>query len=272
MKRILNVLLLTILFFPLSISASIKSNYDSLSSKIDNLDNSIFLNSHPIGSIYMTINPDESTVSKINSKYGGTWKVFASGKILIGYSSSNSLFNNVEQTGGEENTTLSISNLPRHSHSISHTHTTPATTISSSGAHTHKTASNTLSVSGLTLTSSGEHTHGYANGGSVIAVDTNTTLVPYSEGFRAEPSSSTWWPNTNKTNSNIASAGSHTHTVTGSVTIPSLSISSSGTHTHTVPSITTNSISTATSESTGSGISFTNLSPYITIYMYKRIS
>ncbi len=48
--------------------------------------------------------------------------------------------------------------------------------------------------------------------------------------------------------------GEHTHTVTGTVTIPELTTKSSS----------------LTSGSTGKGTSFSTLDPYITVYMWKR--
>ena len=60
--------------------------------------------------------------------------------------------------------------------------------------------------------------------------------------------------------------GSSTLTNRNSMSGPALYAASAGAHTHNVTT-TAN-----TSGSSGSGTSFTNLQPYITVYMYKRVS
>lgn len=269
-KIILNLLMIFIFIFPLFVKASnnIENEIDNIIVKLDEAEKSIFLNSHPVGSIYMTTNADESTIDKMASKYGGTWEVYARGRNLTGYSSDNSSFNTVEKTGGSYNVTLSTSNLPSHSHTISHTHTTPATTISSSGAHTHTTPQTTISNLTYTSSSAGSHTHGFNTGGKALAqhVRGNTLL----EGYKYAANSG-YWNRWNKNGNNVASAGSHTHSLSGNIGAPSLSVGSSGSHSHTVPAVTTNSISTSTSGATGSNAAFSTLDSYIVTYIYKRV-
>lgn len=271
MKKILKSLLLIMLFFPLTVFGAVKDDLDSLSSKIDNFKSSQFLNSHPVGSIYMTTSNDENTVDKLKAKYGGTWTTYAAGRIIMGYDANNSSFNTIEKTGGSYNTTLSTNNMPSHTHSIAHTHTTPAATISSSGSHTHSTASKALSFS-LTLNSAGAHTHGWTNGGYILVIDSPGTYLAASHGLNHTSDPASWWHQTPKNLVDIASAGAHTHTVSGSITIPALSIGSSGSHTHSVASRTTSAASTGNSGATGSNAAFSNLSPYVVVYTYKRIS
>ena len=275
MKKLLKSLLLFILLFPLTVFGAVKDDLDSLSSKIDNFKNSQFLNNHPVGSIYMTTSSDENTVDKLKAKYGGTWEVYAAGRIIMGYDSSNSSFNTIEKTGGNYTTTLSTNNMPSHTHSISHTHTTPEVSTGSGGAHTHSTASKELSFS-LTLNSNGAHTHGWTNGGYIVVItDQNAnspTVVDRTMGFANTSSPESWWPGMKKNKSALSSAGAHTHTVSGSITIPALSIGSSGSHTHSVASRITSAASTGNSGATGSNAAFSNLSPYVVVYTYKRIS
>ena len=271
MEKLLKSLLLIMLLFPLTVFGAVKDDLDSLSSKIDNFKNSQFLNNHPVGSIYMTTSSDENTVDKLKAKYGGTWEVYAAGRIIMGYDSSNSSFNTVEKTGGNYTTTLSTNNMPSHTHSISHTHTTPEVSTGSGGAHTHSTTSKALSFS-LTLNSTGAHTHGWTNGGYIVVIGSTTTAADNYRGFANTSSSESWWPGMKKNKSALSSAGAHTHTVSGSITIPALSIGSSGSHTHSVASRTTSAASTDVSGATGSGTAFSNLSPYVVVYTYKRIS
>ena len=239
--------------------------------------NNQFLTSHPVGSIYMTTSSDENTVAKMASKYGGTWEVYAKGRTIMGYDSSNSSFSTIEGTGGSATTTLSTSNLPSHTHSISHTHTVPQTTITG-GEHTHTTGTGTASYS-FSVSTAGSHNHGFAQGArDAMAIDTPNPSadvqknLPYSWGYEYLTNSG-WWNGWNKRlSSKTTSAGDHSHTVSGSATIPALSIGSSGSHSHTAPAMTTSAASADVSGSTGSGTAFSRLSPYVTVYIYKRVS
>lgn len=207
---------------------------------------------YPIGSIYTSTEDD--TVQKVHDRFGGTWVRYAADTTLVGYEEGT---NEVNSTGGSKTVTLTEANLPAHTHSISHTHTTSTGTVASSGAHTHTTTA--ASTTSMSLTASGgAHTHSiymaqrYTIGGTAYAATSKNT-----SGAAA--------------NSNLMdSSGAHTHTVTGTVNIPALSIASSGAHTHTIPELTTNSQSTTTSGSTGSGTAVNVQNPYTVVYMYKR--
>ncbi len=270
-------LILIILLLPIDVFAA-TSTENKISDIIDNLngiEQQIFLENYPVGSIYMTTNSSENTAAKMASVHGGTWEVYGQGKTLVGYDSNDADFNTINKTGGAKTTTLAVANLPSHTHTISHTHTTPATTISSSGAHTHSTTAKTI-TSGFTLTAqeAGNHDHrfdqysnAYAGVTQFIQLGIGTVNTGY--GFMHGVGQGIYYGH-NKDLSPIDWAGAHTHTVSGSIAIPALSVASSGAHTHTVPAMTTNSQSTTTSGATGSGTAFTNMQPYITVYMYKR--
>ena len=112
--------------------------------------------------------------------------------------------------------------------------------------HTHSIPSLTGSTN-----SAGNHTHKYpahwmGNGPNTI----KSTGVVYRDSGTTTASPTLV----------VDYAGEHTHEVT---TEESTS-GSNGSHTHTVTT------TASTSGSTGSGTSFTNLQPYITVYMYKR--
>ena len=255
-------------------------------SKVDTFLDKIY----PVGSIYISVTLD--TPAKVAADLGGSWEIYGKGQTLVGIDASQTEFNTIGKTGGAKSvsytpsgtigsTGLTISQIPSHTHTISHTHTTPATNISSSGAHTHSTTATSI-TSGLTAQSAGAHTHTVYNklqGGSGYTISGdywNSNTIGWTGSTingRQEGSASF-----------MSSAGAHTHNVTG--TIPALSIASSGAHTHTVPAMTTNSISTSTSGAAGKGTtsdghthSFTGtaatistLQPYVTVYMYKRVS
>ena len=241
---------------------------------------------YPIGSIYISATLD--TPAKVKTAIGGTWEAYGKGQTLVGVDTSQNEFKTVNTTGGNKttsytpsgtvgNTNLTADQIPSHTHTISHTHTTPATNISSSGAHTHTTTASKItnvSVSTAPLTGSIVF-HGLS-----LASDVYQVSGVFSNGYTN--SQATAAPTTASARSigQINFNGNHTHTV--SATIPALSIASSGAHTHTVPAMTTNSQSATASGATGGGQAHTHtftgtattlstLQPYVTVYMYKRI-
>lgn len=77
---------------------------------------------YPIGSIYI----NASSSSNPSTLFGfGTWVAFGAGRVLVGFDSSDALFNTLESTGGSKNAVL-----------VSHTHT-PTTTVTDPG-HWHQ--------------------------------------------------------------------------------------------------------------------------------------
>ena len=247
MKKILFIFIVTIIFCGKVSAAtieeqlaSLKSDISDLQTQVSNLESQRLNKTYPVGSIYITTT--YSTVSQVESALGGTWEVYGSGKTLVGVNTSDSNFNTVNKTGGRSTTTLATSNLPTHTHSIP----SLSGTTDSAGFHTHSIPSLTGSTN-----SAGNHTHKYpahwmGNGPNTI----KSTGVVYRDSGTTTASPTLV----------VDYAGEHTHEVT---TEESTS-GSNGSHTHTVTT------TASTSGSTGSGTSFTNLQPYITVYMYKR--
>ena len=128
---------------------------------------------YPVGSIYL------STVStNPNTLFGfGTWTNFGAGRMLI---SQNATYT-AGSTGGSATTTLSTTNLPSHSHTL----TTNTTGITISHDAQQNNGGNQLAGGGgttvnptaatITVNDSG-HTHTVGNTGSGTAV---TTISPY---------------------------------------------------------------------------------------------
>jgi microcystin-dependent protein len=144
----------------------------------------------------------------------------------------------VGSTGGATNVTLTIGNLPSHTHtgttnntSIAHTHTFSDTT-SSAGTHTHS------------VTDPG-HVHSYTRGvisGSLATGGANNVLTTTSDLTSLQ-----------FTGISIVSAGAHTHTVSGTTS------SSGPTHNHSF-----------TTGGTGSDDAFSILPPYYALaYIMK---
>lgn len=68
---------------------------------------------YPVGSIYISV----SAVSP-QSFLGGTWTLFGQGKTIVGIDSTNTRFNNPEETGGSETVKLTTDQMPQHNHYI----------------------------------------------------------------------------------------------------------------------------------------------------------
>ena len=71
---------------------------------------------YPIGSIYISTSSSGMHPSDV---FGGTWLSWGHGKVPVGIDPNDSDFNTVEKTGGEKTHTLTIQEIP------SHTHTSP---------------------------------------------------------------------------------------------------------------------------------------------------
>lgn len=80
-------------------------------------DKTIFDLIYPVGSIYMSVNSTNPT-----NLFGGTWITWGQGRVPVGISTSGT-FNTVEKTGSSETHTLTIAQMPSHTHTQnSHRH------------------------------------------------------------------------------------------------------------------------------------------------------
>jgi hypothetical protein len=80
---------------------------------------------YPVGSIYINASSSTNPATLIGF---GTWTAFGAGRVLVGFDSSNPLFDTAEETGGSANAIA-----------VSHTHTATLTgTSGSAGAHQHQ--------------------------------------------------------------------------------------------------------------------------------------
>ncbi len=85
----------------------LKNAFNSVTS----LTKQLFLLMHPVGCIYMST----SSISP-QTTFGGTWIRWGNGRVPIGVDTSDTSFNTVEKTGGEKQHTLTINEMPAHSH------------------------------------------------------------------------------------------------------------------------------------------------------------
>lgn len=68
---------------------------------------------YPVGSIYLSI-----TTTNPSTYFGGTWSQIAQGRTLVGVDTSQTEFKTVKKTGGEKTHTLTVDEMPKHSHNI----------------------------------------------------------------------------------------------------------------------------------------------------------
>lgn len=68
---------------------------------------------YPVGSIYMSVK-----ATNPGTLFGGTWVTIAQGRTLVGVNTSDNDFKTPEKTGGEKTHTLTVAEMPSHSHTI----------------------------------------------------------------------------------------------------------------------------------------------------------
>ncbi len=72
---------------------------------------------YPVGTIYETTSSDLDTVEKVNAHFGGTWEFYGAGRVLVA-KSSDTEFDTIGKTGGEKAHTLTVSEMPSHTHDL----------------------------------------------------------------------------------------------------------------------------------------------------------
>lgn len=199
----------------------------------DELIEKFLVKAYPIGSIYLSIN----NINPSNL-FGGEWIEWGSGRVPVGVNTSDTNFSTVEKSGGAASVELTENEMPYHNHSV--------------GAHAHGLNNHTHSIPSLSGSTGGGGSHGHtvptlrqksgAMGGSGVI---NNYIYFSSAGGGGIPTSDT---------------ANHTHSVTinGSTTGQS--------------SGTTENSSAFNTGTAGSGNAHSNLQPYITCYMWKRIA
>ena len=184
------------------------------------------LSAYPIGSIYMSVNNvNPSTI------FGGTWVSWGAGRVPVGINANDGDFNTVEKTGGAKTHTLTVAQMPSHTHTQnSHNHTQNSHNHTQN-AHTHTQNAHDHDVryKGFSISSSSS---GY------MVLRRNESADSY-DGTDGNAAMSTTATNQNTTATNNATTA-------------------------------TNNATTATNQNTGGGGAHNNLQPYITCYMWKR--
>lgn len=68
---------------------------------------------YPVGSIHLSVNS-----ANPSTYFGGTWVSWGAGRVPVGVKTSDSSFSTVEKTGGEKTHTLTVNEMPSHSHQL----------------------------------------------------------------------------------------------------------------------------------------------------------
>lgn len=149
------------------------------------------LASYPVGAIFMSASSANPSAS-----FGGTWAQWGVGRVPVSVDVGQSEFNTVEETGGEKTHTLTISEMPAHSHTHQpHSHGDTFATVSN-GSHKHVLDYNALKTpntgtsfaavaTGGSSTSSGPvetdgiHTHSISGG--VSSATSTETVTGYDQ-------------------------------------------------------------------------------------------
>lgn len=66
---------------------------------------------YPIGSVITFYDSDDHS-----GHLGLTWERFATGRMVVGYDSTDASFDTIGETGGEKTHTLTVDEMPSHSH------------------------------------------------------------------------------------------------------------------------------------------------------------
>ena len=116
------------------------------------------LEMYPVGSIYMS-----TSGTNPSSFLGGTWVAWGSGRVPVGVNTSDGNFNTIEKTGGESSHTLTVAEMPSHTHTFTGNSVTtggnsvtPTASFSGSTVNTgNNSVTPTASFTGKAVTSGG---------------------------------------------------------------------------------------------------------------------
>lgn len=135
---------------------------------------------YPVGSIYMSVNPNDPA-----ELFGGIWSRWGSGRVPVGVDDQQDEFKDVEQIGGENMHVLTTAELAAHTHIQElHNHVQLPHSHSLAG-HTHSFSSSTDAAGNHTHTLSGTTGGAEGNSGEVSTESADTSAVNQNTGESA---------------------------------------------------------------------------------------
>ena len=85
------------------------------------------LDAYPVGSVYISV-----LAANPSTLFGGTWVSIGTGKTLVGIDSSDTDFDTLEETGGAKTHTLTVNEIPSHTHDLQYSDQTNVEVFGSS--------------------------------------------------------------------------------------------------------------------------------------------
>ena len=121
------------------------ANIDGLQAALDTKTTqaNAILGAHPVGSIYTS-----TIATNPTHIFGGTWEAFGAGKVLVGLDANDTSFDTVEETGGAKTHTLTVGEIPSHTHTFTAMQDTNNSVNRSGGGDLGAPASSTTAATG----------------------------------------------------------------------------------------------------------------------------
>lgn len=121
------------------------ANIDGLQDALDTKTTqaNAILGAHPVGSIYTS-----TVATNPGDIFGGTWAAFGAGKVLVGLDANDTSFDTVEETGGAKTHTLTVGEIPSHTHTFTAMQDTNNSVNRSGGGDLGAPASSTTAATG----------------------------------------------------------------------------------------------------------------------------
>lgn len=216
----------------------------------------------PVGAVFISVDP----TNPATTLGFGTWEVFGTGRVLVGFDAGQTEFDTVEKTGGAKSHTLGTAELPAHSHGVTdpgHTHT--------QNAHTHVQDAHAHAVTDPTHNhTQNAHNHAVTDGGHTHAgrgINSGTAGTAGHQGASGSNNANT---TTSATQSATTGISINNATATNQAASTGLTVNNAtATNQNATATNQTNTTGITTNDA-GSGGAHNNLQPYIVVHMFKR--
>lgn len=129
------------------------SNIKNGSVSAANLSPDVYGAIYPVGSVYINADDDTNPSQLLGF---GTWTLFSTGRMLVGFDEAQEEFNAAGKEGGTKEETLSVNQIPAHSHTG---------TTNSGGSHSHSYTRHNRYEKAIVYPGV-DQTHGFNDGGS----------------------------------------------------------------------------------------------------------
>jgi len=256
-------------------------DYTDLQNDLNEIKVGLINKVYPVGSIYITT--AYSNANQVHDALGGTWQAFGTDRVLRSSTGA------AGQTGGATSATLSVANMPAHTHNFTAKGSVSSSFSGQAVTSTNQSANPSATFNGTqknTNDASAAHSHTiygfHVDGASShfrFAIQGDGNLVVYNKngavwasGAKSGAGAVSDWHSVSVGSGSVqttSSNASHAHSYT-----PAGTVSLSGNHTHNFTAkgsvSSTFTGSAVGSTSTGSGGAFSIIDPYITVFMYKR--